>query len=333
MTKTLILEDTFLNFDPATGIIELRSNDSRLPANRLKLSISANTESYRALYELLRSEGAIGEESLPPAGTLRVVDATELGIPGTDPRPNVEIGMASDSVPVQLDLTSNLLVGGATGSGKSIAIRNILAYGLTNDHVQLVAIDMKQVEFRGYGYREEDILATNLQDAMVTLRLLEDIVDKRWSQINAIGLDHYLETDLPAIYLLIDEIGGILPHYSGNTREELEAYRMGQSIERSLWILSSSLGRDAGIHTVIGAQDPRGIPQRIRREIGTEILMGAAYPEMTREIFGEPARYGSVYLKPRGRGVLHRDDEQTLFQSYFIPYDAYKRPQGPKAAA
>lgn len=327
MTKTLTLEDTFLSFDSSTGVIELRSNDPRLPADRLKLSVSANTESYRLLYSLLKAEHAIEEESLPPEGTIRVADAAKLGVAGEDPRTHVEIGMAAHSEPVQLDLTSNLLLAGGTGSGKSIALRNILCYGLTNSHARVVALDMKRVEFGGYSYGVDDLVATEREEAMEILRDLEETVDRRWSQIEAIGLEHYLETDLPAIYLLIDELWPLIEQYPGNSEEARRENRISKAIERSLWILSSSLGRDAGIHTVVGSQSTKNMPEKIRRELGVEILMGVAAPEVTRSVFGESARYGSAYLEPRGRGVLHRDDEQTLFQSYFIPYDAYRAPR------
>lgn len=327
MAKTLTIEDTFLSFDSSTGVIELRSNDPRLPADRLKLSVSANTESYRLLYGLLKAENAVEEDALPPEGTLRITDASELSVAGKDPRHNLQIGLASHSEPVELDLSSNLLVAGATGSGKSILLRNILCYGLTNPYAQVVALDMKRVEFGGYSYRVGDHLATEREEAMEILRNLEDTVDRRWSQIEAIGLEHYLETDLPAIYLLVDELWPLIEQYPGNSPEVLRENRISKSIERSLWILSSSLGRGAGIHTVIGSQSGKAIPEKIRRELGAEILMGAAAPEVARAIFGESARYGSAYLTPRGRGVLHRDGEQTLFQSYFIPYDAHKTPR------
>ena len=327
MTRTLSLDQVELSFDPSTANIELTSADPRLAGNRLKLTVSTQTSSYQSLLKLLVDEGYADPYTVElPRETLRIESARELKIPGKDPRSNLAIGIGMGNRRIHLDLSHNVLIAGGTGSGKSIAIRNVLCHGLEQDDVELWAIDLKRVELGGYAYREQDIVVHRQDEALQMLQTLHRKLLARYEHLDSIGAKSYLDGDFRTVYLIIDELGDLIRPIDG---EDLESklWNAKSLLITQLLTQIARIGRGGGLHLICGIHGVGFLPPELRIQFFDRILMGRSDSVEAKLLFGRPNAYGGAYLEPRGRGVLAYGAEQELFQAYFIPYEAYRAPR------
>lgn len=330
MTKTLSLDQVELAFDPATANILLTSGDPRLSGS-LKLTISAQTESYRSLLKLLVAEGRADLDEVElPTGTLRIESARELWIPGKDPRFNLLIGRGKSNLPVALNLRRNLLVAGGSGSGKSIVLRSVLCSGLEQDYVEIRAIDLKGVELGGYAYREQDRFTSSKEEALRLLQDLRDEIDSRRKLLMDRGIFNFRypedgeELSYPVTYLVIDELAALLRSTGRSQVSDAQSVLIRQLILEIV-----GFGREVGVYLVAGTQAVQDVDLDIRVEMPGRILMGRANPAQLRLLFGSrPTTFGGAYLEPRGRGIVGRESAQEVFQSFFISYDAYRAQSG-----
>lgn len=314
MTKTLPLNDVLISFDSETGAIELRSDDPQLVGGKLKLTLSSQSESYRVLLRMLKLNGAVETLDIPDAAH-RVEDASQLRVSEDGAPVELELGKGIGGSSVSIDLTQNLLVVGGPGFGKSVLLRNILCYGLTDDRVELRAIDLKQVEFNRYAYRPQDRVALTLEGSLLMLQELQGELSRREELGEAAA-------ELPSIYLLVDELNGFV----GSEDTQANSIERDQA-EECIEILNDLIrsGKASGIYLFLGTQRLDFIP--MLEEFSNLVLMGASSSYHARMLFGRSAGYGAGYLNGRGRGILSvQGGEHTIFQGNLIPYGLYADP-------
>jgi len=173
--------------------------------------------------------------------------------------------------PVASDLARmpHLLVAGATGSGKSVAINAFimsLLYSKTPDEVRLVMIDPKMLELSTYDGIPHLLLpvVTNPQKATLALRWMVGEMERRYTVLKPVGvrnIDGYnahvdrlkssaktkaaresLPSPLPYIVVIIDELADLM-------------MVAGKDVESSIARLAQ-MARAAGIHLVVATQRP-----------------------------------------------------------------------------
>lgn len=168
------------------------------------------------------------------------------------------LGCDSVGKPVMVDLATlpHLLLAGATGSGKSVAINSMIVSLLmhkTPDELSLVLIDPKQLEFacyEGIAHLRFPII-TSAAQAISALTHIIDIMNERYqlmaragvrsiAQYHARGATERLS--MPYIVVVVDELADLM----------LVA---GKQIE---WLLVriAQMARAAGIHLVVATQRP-----------------------------------------------------------------------------
>jgi S-DNA-T family DNA segregation ATPase FtsK/SpoIIIE len=226
------------------------------------------------------------------------------------------VSVIGDDLSFDLAAAPHLLVGGTTGSGKSVCLHSLLLSLLlrhTSGTLQLALIDPKQVEFRSYAklpnlYREE--IATELTAAREMLEELVVEMDTRYGAFNRLGVNNIAEARrkglaLPYIVVFIEEMADLV--------------MQDQNIEPLIARLAQK-ARAAGIHLVLATQRPdaktftglirSNIPGRIALtvqkgtessiildETGAENLLGQG--DMLLKLPGEPLRRAhGVLLKP-----------------------------------
>lgn len=226
-------------------------------------------------------------------------------------------GVSVTGEDVSFDLTNatHLLVGGTTGSGKSICLHSfILSLLLSHkpESLQLALIDPKQVEFAPYAklpnlYRDE--IATETPQAREFLTELVTEMEARYAVFNRVGVTNLGEArrkgqNVPFIVVFIEEMADLV--LQDDNIEPLIA-RLAQK------------ARAAGIHLVLATQRPdadtftglirSNIPGRIALtvqkgseskiildETGAEDLLGAG--DMLIRMPGEsPKRVHGVYVR------------------------------------
>lgn len=274
-------------------------------------TIANGDEAKTVFIDLPRSK-----DSWKTVGIERLRDWAQSG--SRDPNQlMVYAGVSVTGEDLSFDLASapHLLVGGTTGSGKSVCLHSLLLSLLlrhTSDTLQLALIDPKQVEFRPYAklpnlYRDE--IATEVTAAREMLEELVVEMDARYGTFNRLGVNNIGEARrrgqaLQYIVVFIEEMADLV--------------MQDQNIEPLIARLAQK-ARAAGIHLVLATQRPdaktftglirSNIPGRIALtvqkgtestiildETGAESLLGAG--DMLLRLPGDaPKRAHGVFVR------------------------------------
>lgn len=218
--------------------------------------------------------------------------------------------------PFSLDLTSapHLLVGGATGMGKSVCLHALILSLImkhSTSNLKLALIDPKQVEFSVYqdsGYVYGDGVAVDSSTARQCILDLVSEMETRYQTFSTMGVANIAEArhrgiQLPFIVVFIEEMADLIMQ---DKDVESHIVRLAQK------------ARAAGIHLVLATQRPdaktfsglirSNIPARIALtvqkgtessiildETGAENLLGSG--DMLIKIpGGQPERAHGVYV-------------------------------------
>ena len=161
----------------------------------------------------------------------------------------VPLGIDEDGEEVRLPLYgASLLVAGSPGSGKSTALRAVLAGLAGQRDTALVGIDPKRVELTPWRDRLSTLVVGN--EAEPTLRLLRDLVAEvqhRAARLADQGLVAARpDAETPALVLVVDEWAEL--GAEGTSKQRAEAHEL---LRRYV-----SLGRAVGCSAVLATQRP-----------------------------------------------------------------------------
>ncbi|HTF99606.1 MAG TPA: DNA translocase FtsK, partial [Nitrospirota bacterium] len=159
------------------------------------------------------------------------------------------------SVVSSIDKMPHLLVAGATGSGKSVAINSIilaLLYNARPNEVKLVLVDPKMLELSLYNDIPHLLspVVTQPKKAAETLRALVAEMERRYRQLAEKGSKN-IETfnkavpeaeRLPYIVVIVDELADLM-------------MTVQREVEDSIMRLAQ-MARAAGIHLIVATQRP-----------------------------------------------------------------------------
>lgn len=188
---------------------------------------------------------------------LKDIVKTRKAIPN-DPALTFPIGVSIDNEPYWADFSdpnmSSILVGGTSGSGKSVFLKSI-ALGLGMRYrpsaLKIVLIDPKRVSFTDLAdmpHLSSPIIMDN-QLALKTLSQLVNQMEKRYEKFSSskvIDIVDYNKKhrNLPRYVVLIDEYADLMMEKKANERLVQAIQKIGQK------------GRAAGIHLVLSTQRP-----------------------------------------------------------------------------
>ena len=170
--------------------------------------------------------------------------------------------IAGKIITADLDRMPHMLIAGATGSGKSVCINDIIismAYKSSPEDLRMVLIDPKVVEMRMYAPLPHLLLpvVTDAKKAAGALRWTVMEMERRYkliAELNARDLMRYNqlvpagEEKLPKLVVVIDELADLMM---------VAAKEVEDSICRI-----AQLGREAGIHMIVATQRPRRTSSR-----------------------------------------------------------------------
>ena len=167
----------------------------------------------------------------------------------------VALGRDVAGLPIVADLTKmpHLLIAGATGTGKSVAINSLLVsllYRNTPQDVKFIVVDPKRVEMTPYNGIPHLLtpVVTEHDKAVNALKWAVSEMDRRYKLLAEVGKRNILEYNessglpLPYIVILVDELA--------------ELMAVAQADVESAIVRLAQLARAVGIHLVLATQRP-----------------------------------------------------------------------------
>lgn len=226
--------------------------------------------------------------------------ARAVRVPGT-----AVLGLDAYGVPLLIRLASpdvsHVLVSGTTGSGKTEAVKSLLASLVLFQkprELQLLLIDPKASAFRcleGTPHMLTGIV-TELPEAMARLRWLEDEMERRQAE----------NVTRPRIVLALDELADLL--MQGEREFQVHLTRLAQR------------GRSAGISIIASTQKPSAsvVSGMLKANFPVRVVGRVASAEDAR-VGGGVGGTGAERLSGHGDFVLVAGGERVRFQAAYLP--------------
>lgn len=188
----------------------------------------------------------------------------------------------------------HLLIAGATGSGKSVAINGLIYTALYDSPaaVQFVLIDPKRVELVDYKPLPHTLqYASEPGDMVQALEKAMDITETRYMAMQA---QHVKKYGGGAVYVVIDELADLMTTDRRHVQPLLQ--RLCQ------------IGRAANVHVIAATQCPLAtvIPTPIKVNFDSRVALRTRSAQDSRNILGVKGcellpRYGQgYYMTPAG---------------------------------
>jgi S-DNA-T family DNA segregation ATPase FtsK/SpoIIIE len=201
----------------------------------------------------------------------------------------------------------NLLMGGEPGSGKSVALNNVVAHCALCTDVQLWGFDGKRVELGLWRAVMDRFVGNDPFEAIAGLTELQAVMDERYDYLDSVGrrkitpadITNNVNSKMPFIACVIDEIA----YYSataGDKRSQEEfAIRLRDIVAR---------GRAAGIIAIGATQRPSAdiIPPSLRDIWGYRCAFRCTNDSSSDIILGPgwaKQGYSAKAIAPEDRGV------------------------------
>lgn len=219
----------------------------------------------------------------------------------------------------------HLLLGGTTGSGKSVIQRNIIFHCIQhNDMWRFLGVDLKRVELSRFRRYTKTVLgiATDLEQGVEVCRYAHDVMMDRYAKMEEAGVNIFLdmvnEEGKPdyAIMLMIDEAFMFMSP-EGNKTEEGKV-RDAMHAEASQLIGDiARLGRAAGVHLVLATQRPDAtvIKGELKNNLDVRIAAGRLDTIPSNMVLDSQA--ATMLPAIKGRGIIRLGGENRMFQGFF----------------
>lgn len=233
------------------------------------------------------------------------------------------VGMAPSGIVEIADLARlpHLLVAGATGSGKSVFLRGLLAAlvrARSPEQLQVLLVDPKQVDFMSFEalpHLRHGRIITDPGEAVLALsETIEEERERRLPLLRAAGVTSLLEfyeaghsfDEMPQIVVLVDEFADLATSLDRDERARFMGLiqRYGQ------------ITRAFGIYLVLATQRPsvQVITGDIKANLTARIALKVQAPQDSVTILG---RGGAERLRDRGDLIFDHGGQSARLQGFF----------------
>lgn len=217
---------------------------------------------------------------------------------------------------VNLAKVPHVLLGGSTGSGKSILLKLLIMQCIKKDSVVYIADFKGGVDFPAV-WHEMCNIVTDEKDLLKILNAFVDELEQRKEEFRKYGvanIDEYnrgLGLDLPRVILACDEVAEVLDK-TGLSKENKETV---SKIEAKLSIIARQ-GRAFGIHLILATQRPDAtiLSGQIRNNIDYRVC-GRADNVLSQIILDNTGASEQIPKDAQGRFLTNNG---TVFQGYLF---------------
>lgn len=213
----------------------------------------------------------------------------------------VHLGIDERGYGVDIELVyRNILLGGEPGSGKSVALNNIVAHAAMCTDARMWLFDGKQVELGLWKSVADVFVGPDIEGAIAYLELLQLEMNRRYDELDRVRRRKITHTDpVDVIVAVIDEIA----YYSATvgTKDQQEKF---VRLLRDL----VARGRAAGVIVVAATQRPSAdiIPTSLRDLFGYRCAFRCTTEASSDIILGHGwAKQGhsATHIAPEDRGI------------------------------
>ncbi|WP_158607708.1 FtsK/SpoIIIE domain-containing protein [Flexivirga caeni] len=236
----------------------------------------------------MNAQSVATEQLAPSVVQLRLVMCEPLRVPVTAAVPQhveldrITLGRQVDGSPWSMQLIErHTLVVGASGSGKGSVLWGIcggLAPAARADLVRLYGVDLKGGVEIGMGEGLFTTTAETVDEALVVLRTLVEVMDKRLARMRGVERLHRPAPGEPLHVLVIDELAALVA-YSTEREKVAEATKL---LARLL-----SAGRAPGILVLAFVQDPTKKTVEMRGLFTQTVALRLRSAEEVRMVLGD----------------------------------------------
>lgn len=219
-------------------------------------------------------------------------------------------------VTVNLAHIPHILLGGSTGSGKSVLLKLLLMQALRKGAEVYIADFKGSVDFPKI-WHEKCRMCFTEEDLLDTLDQLSAVLEYRKTLLTESGcpnLDAHNETtgdNFPRLIFACDEVAEVLDR----TGADSERKKLLAQIENRLSTIARQ-GRAFGIHIILATQRPDAtiIPGQISNNMDFRVC-GRADSVLSQIILDNNSAAEQIPKDARGRFLLH---DGTIFQAYWF---------------
>ena len=227
----------------------------------------------------------------------------------------LDVGKDTKGESIYIDFKNNphWLIGGSTGSGKSVFLNNIIHQLLEHysDSVEFGFIDLKRVEFYKYNNMSMNVcdVANDMESAVCLLHGAIDIMNERYERYQrhgVIDIDSYNKIASVGdkyLFIVIDELA--------------ELVLMNKKVIHGLLQRLLQLGRASGIYLICATQRPSAdvISGVLKVNFTTRICFRVTNMYDSKTILNQK---GAEYLCGNGDGYIMKNGsfKLTRFQGY-----------------
>ena len=221
-----------------------------------------------------------------------------------------------DEVITNIDVIPHILIGGSTGSGKTVLLKTILWQMILQADVVYIA------DFKGgvdYPQRWHTFahLVTEEQAFLQLLERLAAEIESRKAEFNRLDVQnikeyrHKTHDYMQRIVVACDEVAELLDKTGANKERKETIDKIAAALS-----LVARQGRAFGVHLVLATQRPDAnvIPAQVKSNIGTRIC-GRADATLSTIILGDGKADEEIPKDAQGRFIL---EDGTVFQGYYF---------------
>lgn len=231
-----------------------------------------------------------------------------------DLKANIGIDTFNNDIIIDLKKNPHTLIGGATGSGKTTMIKNIIKdlHKQFKKEVEIYVMDRKIVSFVEE-FKNETIgtLDTTIEDIVGCLETCVSIIDSKFKELAELGkvsiydltMEEIKKHTLGPIIVIIDELADVI-------NDEIYGYAATRAI-----VDIAQRGRSAGVHLILSTQRPDAklISPQIKANMGNNIALKVATASNSRVILESN---GAEKLNGKGDFLIRVGTELKRGQGY-----------------